>query len=326
MPCTSPRRGYRSREGRNPQTGKWPIVFSPTTGYIDMPVRTACGQCMQCRIKKSREWAVRMTHEASLYQHNCFITLTYADEYLPENASLVKEDHKNFMKRLRKKFSGLTFIKNHNGKYINPIRFFNAGEYGEKLGRPHFHTIIFNFTFPDMVYHTTINDNPLFTSQILQKLWPFGFSSVGAVTFNSVAYVARYANKKIIGKAAPDHYAIINPETGEIIGYKTPEFSTKSNRPGIGSYWLSEYKNDVWPHDYVIVKGKKHGVPNYYTLKLEQSDPTLFKFIKTKRSHNLAQSLIKKRKIDVDFDSQDRLDVIDKVTKAKYSLYQRKNL
>ena len=35
-----------------------------------------------CRLERSRQWAVRCMHEASLYDFNSFVTLTYNDENL----------------------------------------------------------------------------------------------------------------------------------------------------------------------------------------------------------------------------------------------------
>lgn len=63
-----------------------------------------CGKCRGCRLEKSRQWALRIMHEASLYDDNCFVTLTYDDEHLPKDGSLVKKDFQLFMKKLRKKF------------------------------------------------------------------------------------------------------------------------------------------------------------------------------------------------------------------------------
>ena len=42
-----------------------------------------CGQCIGCRLDRSRAWAMRCIHEASLHDENCFITLTYNAENLP---------------------------------------------------------------------------------------------------------------------------------------------------------------------------------------------------------------------------------------------------
>lgn len=82
MPCFRPLKGYKSRV-RNRDTGKRSIVFNPREGFHDLPVTLPCGQCIGCRLERSRQWAIRCAHEASLYEENCFITLTYRDEDLP---------------------------------------------------------------------------------------------------------------------------------------------------------------------------------------------------------------------------------------------------
>lgn len=37
-----------------------------------------------------------------------------------------------------------------------------------------------------------------------------------------------------------------------------------SLKPGIGAAWLSRYVSDVYPNDYVIVRGRKTKPPRYY--------------------------------------------------------------
>ena len=102
MPCYSPLTGYVSREPS--KNGKFPIVFDPKKGWIDRSVTVPCGQCIGCLLERSRQWAMRCSHEASLYDENCFITLTYDDEHLPPDGCLNKEHFQKFMKRLRKRF------------------------------------------------------------------------------------------------------------------------------------------------------------------------------------------------------------------------------
>ena len=100
MPCYYPLTAYRSKQGRDPKTGKWPVVFNVKDGYSDLEVKIPCGQCIGCRLEKSRQWAIRCIHEASLYDRNCFITLTFDDEHLDPHKSLNKRDFQLFMKRL----------------------------------------------------------------------------------------------------------------------------------------------------------------------------------------------------------------------------------
>lgn len=71
-----------------------------------------------------------------------------------------------------------------------------CGEYGENYGRPHFHACVFGLDFPDRVIHSrTGSDHFIYRSEILEKLWPFGFSSVADFSFETAAYVARYVMK-----------------------------------------------------------------------------------------------------------------------------------
>lgn len=221
-----------------------------------------CGQCVGCRLERSRQWATRCVHEASLYENNCFITLTYDDEHINQRSTLVKKDFQDFMKRLRKKIEP------------NRVRFFHCGEYGDINGRPHYHAILFNYDFPDRVlYRTGGSGFPVYVSNILCDLWPFGLSFVGDVSFESCAYVARYCLKKVTGDSADEHYSRVDPETGEV--YKIlPEYTTMSRRPGIGEQWLQKYHSEVSANNgRVRARGHWSAMPRYYRDHFGDIDP-----------------------------------------------------
>lgn len=129
-------------------------------------------------------WAVRIVHEAQMWPQNSFITLTYRPEDLPQGGSLNVEHYQLFMKKLRARNTG------------HKIRFFHCGEYGEKLSRPHYHAILFNYDFPDKKVFSEKNGNTIYTSELLEDIWGKGFCTIGDVTFQSAAYVARYVMKK----------------------------------------------------------------------------------------------------------------------------------
>jgi hypothetical protein len=101
-------------------------------------------------------------------------------------------------------------------------------------------------------------------------LWPYGYSSTGDVSFESAAYVARYVTKKITGKAADSHYEHVDADG--VVSWRTPEFSHMSLKPGIAYGWIKKYMADVYPHDYVILKGKKRTPPRYYDRMYERFD------------------------------------------------------
>ncbi len=258
MACFSPLQAYQCSDGS--------VVFKEHRNDVVRSLSLPCGQCVGCRLERSRQWAVRCMHEASLYEDNCFITLTYDNDHCPTDRSLNYGDFQRFMKRLRKRFPD------------SKIRFYMCGEYGEQFERPHFHACLFGFNFPDRtVWKKTGSGSVIYRSALLENIWPFGYSSIGDVTFESAAYVARYVMKKInVSSATPlhlrDHYETTDFETGEIKD-RTPEFNKMSLKPGIGLGWFKKYASDVYPHDYVIVNGKEVRPPKYYDKKFAESNP-----------------------------------------------------
>jgi hypothetical protein len=250
-------------------------------------------------------------HEAQLHENNCFITLTYDNTHLSSDKSLHYDDFQRFIKRLRKSLG--------NAK----IRYYMAGEYGEKYGRPHWHACIFGHDFHDKKYFKrTASGSILYRSQDLEKLWPFGHSSVGNVTFESAAYVARYIMQKQssdkinpqTGKPWNSVYEITDPESGEIIK-RVPEFNKMSLKPGIGADWLKKYKSDVYPHDYVVVRGKKMKPPKAYDKMYKKSNPYEYDEILYTREKNA--------KLNPDNQDPKRLDAKRQILESRLSLLKR---
>lgn len=269
-----------------------------------MPVTVKCGQCIGCRLEYSRQWAIRCLHESQLYEDNCFITLTYNDENLPNNCSLVKKHFQDFIKRYR--------------KYVYPrkIRYFMCGEYGEEKTRPHYHAVIFNHDFTDKELWRTKQGTKLYISQSLQKLWKKGFSTLGAVTFDSAAYVARYILKKQTGDMAEAHYfSECSKETGLLTHPIQPEYTTMSRRPGIATEWFKQFKNEIYPDDFIVINGKKMPPPKFYQYLYELDENNNIKSVKKRR-----KTLSIRRKDD---NTYDRLLTKEKVTKAKIKHKQR---
>lgn len=291
MPCFKPLEGWYSKEV-NP-TGKRSIVFNKKQALEpDAPIDIPCGQCVGCRLERSRQWAIRCVHEAQLHEDNCFITLTFNDDSLAKRenpSSLDKTEFPNFMKRLRfevvKKNPFPKHLKKERAEwqFKNGIRYFHCGEYGDKYGRPHYHAILFGYDFADKQLINIINGQKLYRSNQLERLWPFGYSSIGSVTFESAAYVARYVMKKVTGDQAWHHYSDIDYDTGEITNVREPEYTTMSRRPGIASKWFEKYKDDVYPSDFITVRGVKMKAPKYYDKILEKSDIYEYERIKDLR-------------------------------------------
>ncbi|QGH72844.1 MAG: replication associated protein [Microviridae sp. ctjyu33] len=268
MPCYHPLQAYFSVRS----DGKKDVKFSNALAKnfaagIAMPedsLQVPCGRCMGCRLERSRQWAVRMMHEAKLYEDNCFVTLTFDEKNLFEkcsNGSLDKKHVQDFMKALRYRFSD------------RKIRFFACGEYGDALFRPHYHLCLFNVDFADKVKWKKVNGFWYFNSDLLASCWTFGHSVISDLTFESAGYVARYCTKKVTGSVAKEHY-----------GDRLPEFAQMSLKPGLGRGWLDRWgKTDCFAHDDVVVRGVQCKPPRYYDKVLESLDSARFELVKESR-------------------------------------------
>ena len=246
MRCTDPRKVGFKADGK---TISWsPKTISKEFATFQLP----CGQCIECRLDYSRQWAIRCVHESQMHDHNCFITLTYSDENL-KNPKLDYSDFQKFMKRLRK-------------TQTRPIGMFVTGEYGEHNKRPHWHAIIFNYSPPDIEYsHTNDNGDRIYNSKTIDKLWGKNDpdkcpTAIGSVSFKSAGYVARYAAKKLVHGKDGEHE--FNP------------ISKKSSKHAIGKKWLEKYYSDIFDDGKnILVDGTQVPIPRYYEKWLKKYHP-----------------------------------------------------
>lgn len=245
-------------------------MFNTKDGFRDLPTQVACGRCIGCKLEYSRGWAVRIMHETQFHESNAFLTLTLNDEHVPANASLELETMQKFLKRYRRS--------------IEPqkISMFYSGEYGDENRRPHYHAIIFGHDFPDKTHWKETDYGYLWKSAELEKLWGKGYCSIGSVTFESAAYVARYTVKKITGDPADRHYQHIDADG--VIHQIVPEFAHMSRRPAIGKRWFNKFKTDLYPADTVVVRGHEQKIPRYYDKLFEAVDPRSLQKIKWART------------------------------------------
>lgn len=301
MPCFKPIKAWLVADAQ----GKQKVYFGKRPSLAASNIRLPCNKCVGCRLERSRQWAVRCVHEAQLHEQNCFITLTYDDNNLPRDYSLSVQHHQKFIKRLRKALSP------------KKIRFFLAGEYGEKTFRPHYHALIFGYMPEDLVLYKNGN-NPLYLSPKLQKIWGKGIVTVGNVTYESAAYTARYIMKKIdgdkrelIGENGLKHYEWLDDDG--VIHEQIPEYIAMSRRPGIGNKWYELYKNDLYYHDHAISQGKKLKVPKYYDKLLDATNPQLLAQLKKDRE-------VKAHK-GFEHQTRERLDIRNEL--AKLNLQKR---
>lgn len=242
-----------------------------------------CRKCIGCRLAFSKRWADRLMLELDHSKTALFFTLTYDDEHITPAMfddsictwfyTLVKKDLQDFNKRLRFYFEGRV------------IRFYSVGEYGDKTLRPHFHGIYFGLSFSDFpdkeLLGFNVHNQPLYTSDSLRRIWKNGNVSIGNISWQSCAYVARYNLKKLSNDS-------VLAESRNCL----PEFSLMSRKPGIAGYFPIDHP-EIFdnPRDKLFISDP-YGVksvsdvdmPSYIFSKLEIVNPDLYAKIKLEKS------------------------------------------
>lgn len=273
MSCSSPIAAYKL--AKRSENGKNVISFKPRGLVIEglTPLSLPCGKCLACRLKRSHVWAIRCVHESKMYSDNCFLTLTYDNDHLPSNGTLIVRDLQLFLKRLHNR------LLRERGY---GIRYFACGEYGDLNLRPHYHVLLFGFRPTDCRKYSENGGNVIYSSRSLDELWSFGAVRIGDVNYKSAAYVARYSLKKVDGaKRDAGHYAVFDGDG--VITERLPEFALMSRRPGIGTAYYEKYGGEIRRHDNIIIDNKPVPSIRYYDLKFEALDGVQFSAVKRSR-------------------------------------------
>lgn len=220
------------------------VKTSSAHGLVSKWCTVSCGQCIECRLQRSRTWANRCLVESVLYPElgdtcsNWFVTLTISPECQARfmtNSNVLSLDFgreggrdvlQQFMVNLR---------QNYQRKLgFNGVRFLACGEYGATTFRPHYHLILLNAPLNRNDLLPTFKNkfgHQFYKSKFLERAWPFGFVDISEASWDNMAYTARYVVKKITGDAADDFY-----------GDLKPPFLRSSRRPGIGFNGFKGYK------------------------------------------------------------------------------------
>lgn len=267
-----------------------------------------CGQCTACRLFSSYEWAVRCSLEASMHEYNYFITLTYDDFHLPVSpfgnlfidyegnifdSNLRRRDIQLFLKQLRE------YERVNNG--VTGIKVFYCGEYGSLFGRPHFHLCLFGSSpISDLTLHRVEGNFKFYKSVTYESFWsepidgksslaiPRGFVDISELSFDTLAYTARYVLKKRGGLMKKEFLSYYN----ELDEATRPElrmqpFVGYSLRPGIAAEYYEKNKLQIREEDSVKYQKKfklyTSKPPRYFDKLFDREDPEGFTLVKERR-------------------------------------------
>lgn len=253
----------------NEKTGKYPLTFNPKNAHPwKQPVVKSCGKCESCRRQHVTRIATACEQHMRLESASCYLTLTYDEEHLPENGTLVKKHVDRFIDALRKWIAvnkddpkwNKAYFGNHQGKFKRVV----SGEYGSKTDRPHYHLFIMGFDFPDKEPLPFKKDGKqLFRSKILQHYWPYGTVDYKNADPGAAKYVIKYAMKeKLHGKEYHEQY--------EQRGLALPFVSVSQ---GIGAEYAQKYQEELFRNGTFISDGKEVALNRRQLQQLARIDP-----------------------------------------------------
>lgn len=242
------------------------IPDPPIIGYNDLgipmydqrvlQVEVPCGQCMECRQSKAREWTVRLSEELKSCNYPYFITLTYSPEELQKLLKKTDLKESNAVAGYALRHA----LERYRKDYKKSIKHWFITELGhEGTERIHMHGILFadhKLEFEEIER----KGNGIMANW---KYWKYGIIFVGDyVNQATIMYIAKY-----ITKLDTDHKGFV----GEILC-----------SPGIGKEYI-ERENNMFPgrHQYkpkntvdwyTLNNGSRVKMPKYYINKFLNED------------------------------------------------------
>lgn len=212
-----------------------------------LAVPIACGQCIECRKKKAREWQIRMLEEIKTSKNGKFVTLTFSNESIKD---LYNDDKVKPLKGYDKdnkaaKIAMRRFLERWRKKTKKSVRHWAVTELGHNgTENIHIHGILFTDK----------------TTDEIRNIWQYGNIWVGDyVNERTVNYIIKYITKidkdhkhyqsKILTSAGIGKSFIntINAEKAKYIPGKTKEYTkTRSgHKIGIPIY----YRNKIYSEE-----------------------------------------------------------------------------
>ena len=269
MPCINPQDAHLPIASESKQ-----FRLGPSTSAFEKKIKIPCGVCEPCLFDYSDTWKTHATLEALMWKNSLFLTLTYNEKnltYIENEPSLYYKHVQEFQRKFRRAFG--------------ECKFMNAGEYGERKGRPHFHVIVFG-NFPEIFKGKQVGvgkrGDPCYLSQQFTNLWGHGTAYTGDVEPATIGYVADYGLKNGYQKQwykylknedgtyvtdddgkRRDFY-LVDKDAGEIVEKKRP-FMKISLKPAIGLKWLERYWRDVYSDGVIVLpNGVKKPAPRAF--------------------------------------------------------------
>ena len=241
--------------------GNIPPVLDNRILYV--PV--GCGNCIECRNQKSREWQARLTEDIKKYKNGTFITLTFSNESIKNIVNgLDINGNKVWLRKERKYREPL---KELGYELDNKIATIATRDFLERWRKLHkqslrhwFVTELGHEGTENIHLHGLIWDKIKYTKECLKMkldyIWKYGHTWVGNYTNNAtINYIIKYINK--IDEKHKYYKSKVLCSSG--IG---ANYINSSNSK------LNSYNENITNETYRLNNGTKIGLPIYWRNKI----------------------------------------------------------
>lgn len=233
--CLYPRLIKNPRYLPNKKNGGHPAkARDPRLLYVSV----GCGNCIECRKQKARNWQIRLSQELQENPNAYFVTLTFSEEKLNWFQLTTKNENETATAAVR------YFLERWRKKYKKSVKHWLITELGhDNTERLHLHGIIW-------CTNEQIKE--------LEKIWSYGWVYIGNYcNERTINYIIKY-----VTKIDNDHKDF----TGKILCSK-----------GLGNGYLKKAKLNIFDgtntKEYIIAKnGAKIALPMYYRNHIYNDD------------------------------------------------------
>ncbi|AXH76997.1 MAG: replication initiator protein [Microviridae sp.] len=247
---------YRNRKYlKNKKNGGIiPPIFDSRTGWVP----GNCGNCMECRKEKAREWRLRLLEDIKTNTNGKFITLTFSNEWYKELHKITTERYKTYTPyEIDNEIATLAmrrFNERWRKKFKKAIRHWTVTELGHNgTENIHLHGILWTDKDIDEI----------------KQIWKYGYTWPKSTMHAKEERIKGryYVNDKTINYTTK----YINKIDLKHKYYKSIILTS----PGIGANYinsvnatLNQYKGKETNLTYITKNGNKIAMPAYWKRKL----------------------------------------------------------
>lgn len=232
-------------------------------GFVPIPsdnrarfVAVGCGECIECKKKKSREWRIRMLEEFKENRKCSFVTLTFSEESLLKYRTEAQKELDDQFKcdiyqtdNVAAKIAIRHMLERYRKTHGKSIRHWFITERGHRgTRRVHIHGLIWSEFSQAGRGNSTCHD--------LTDLWKNGWTYNGDyVGERTITYISKYITKH-------------DEENRGFVGKICTSAGIGRHYIEKGNGWRNTYRGKETTETYKMPNGKEIGLPMYYRNKI----------------------------------------------------------